>query len=147
VLDDSVVGQEKGIDIWRDDCVEVWIDTSNIPGELNNIPFNCACYQINLAPLTENKAVASVYAYRNFNTPPVTQGTRVSSKIVKDGYIIEAAIPIESLYGLDLNKATIIGFNVSLVDRDKIEDKWSHIIWSGSKEDHATGWGNLQFED
>jgi len=147
VLDDSVVGQEKGIDIWRDDCVEVWIDTSNIPGELNNIPFNCACYQINLAPLTENKAVASVYAYRNFNTPPVTQGTRVSSKIVKDGYIIEAAIPIESLYGLDLSKATIIGFNVSLVDRDKIEDKWSHIIWSGSKEDDATGWGNLQFED
>lgn len=143
VRDDVVIGKQKGVDIWRDDAVEFWVDTKGDAAELNNMPYNPSCYQINFAP-TSKDSKAQVYAYRNYNAKLVTDVAKVASKVLTDskdsGYIIEASIPIASLYGLKLDEGKSLRVNFSICDKDSDTGTWNHIIWLGQKEDDATQW-------
>jgi hypothetical protein len=141
VKDDSVLSRQEGIDIWRDDCLELWIDAENNATEFNNMPFNPGCFQINIAPKLNNNR-AEVYVYRNFNITDLKQNIKAASSITDDGYILEAAIPFEYL-GIQVQAETTLGFNISFVDRDKVENKWNHILLYGEEEEDATSWGDL----
>ncbi|KPK42410.1 MAG: hypothetical protein AMJ78_02640 [Omnitrophica WOR_2 bacterium SM23_29] len=147
VQDDVVIGKQRGIDIWRDDAVEFWIDTKGEASEFNNMPFNPNCYQINFAP-TGKDSKPQVYAYRNYNARFVADIAKVASKILteskKSGYLIEASIPIETLYGLKLDEGKSLRVNFSICDKDSDGGTWNHIIWSGQKEDDATQWAWLE---
>jgi hypothetical protein len=143
INDDSVLSRQQGIDIWRDDCLEVWLDANNDATEFNNMPFNPGCFQINIAPGNDEKET-EVYVYRNFNITDLKNNIIAASSMTETGYIIEAAIPFESL-GIEAVQGKEIGFNLSLVDRDKTENKWNHILLYGQKEEDATKWGILQF--
>lgn len=141
VKDDSVLSRQKGIDVWRDDCLELWIDAENNATEFNNMPFNPGCFQVNIAPKFDNNK-AEVYVYRNFNITDLKENIKAASSITDKGYIIEAAIPFEYL-GIKSEEKITLGFNVSFVDRDKEENKWNHILLYGKEEEDATDWGDL----
>ena len=150
VKDNAVIGNQRGVDIWRDDAVEFWIDAKGDADLFNNMPFNPGCYQIDMAPLTKDGG-PGIYVYRNINTRPVTDAIRVASKISKDpknsGYIIEAAIPIRSITGLEMKEGKVLGVNFSISDKDSEKGEWKHIIWSGQQEDDATQWGKLKVKN
>lgn len=150
VRDNVVIGKQKSVDIWRDDNVELWIDTKGDADFFNNMPFNPNCYQIDFAPLTKDLKPA-VYVYRNINTKPVTEATRVASVISEDpknsGYTVEASIPISALNGLEMRSGGLLGVNFSVSDKDTDTGEWKHIIWSGQKEDDATQWGKLRIKN
>ncbi|MFA5336279.1 MAG: sugar-binding protein [Candidatus Omnitrophota bacterium] len=147
VDDDLVMGNQSGVDIWRDDGVELWIDAKGDADAFNNMPFNPGCYQINIAPLTKD-GKAGVYVYRNINTRPLADAIRAASKISSDpkkrGYSVEAAIPISAVNGLELQEGKVLGVNFSITDKDSANGEWRHIMWSGKQEDDATQWGRLK---
>ena len=150
VKDNSVVGNQRGVDIWRDDAVEFWLDAKGDADIFNNMPFNPGCYQIDFAPLTKDGG-PGLYVYRNINTKPVADAIKVASKISKgpedSGYVIEAAIPIRSITGFELKEGGVLGVNFSLSDKDSENGDWEHTIWSGQKEDDATQWGKLKVKN
>lgn len=150
VRDDAVIGKQKGVDIWRDDAVEFWVDTTGDSSEFNNMPYNPHCYQINFAP-TGKDSKPQVYAYRNYNASLVSDSAKVASKILTDsqnsGYIIEASIPISSLYGLKMEEGKALRVNFSICDRDSEGGVWKHMVWSGQREDDATQWAWLKVEN
>lgn len=150
VKDNAVIGNQRGVDIWRDDAVEFWIDAKGDAGIFNNMPFNPGCYQIDFAPLTKDGKPGS-YVYRNINTRPVNDAIKVASKILKgpkdNGYVIEAAVPIRAITGLELKEGKVLGVNFSISDKDSEKGDWKHIIWSGQQEDDATQWGKLRVKD
>ncbi|MDD5424400.1 MAG: sugar-binding protein [Candidatus Omnitrophica bacterium] len=147
VDDDIVMGDQSGVDIWRDDGVELWIDAKGDADVFNNMPFNPGCYQINIAPLTKD-GKAGVYVYRNINTRPLADAIRAASKVSSDpkrsGYSVEAAIPISAVNGLELREGKVLGVNFSITDKDSAKGEWRHIMWSGKQEDDATQWGRLK---
>ncbi len=147
VDDDVVIGNQSGVDIWRDDGAELWIDARGDADIFNNMPFNPGCYQINIAPLTKD-GKAGVYVYRNINTRPLADAIKAASKMQagakKGGYAIEAAIPVRAVNGLELQEGKILGVNFSVTDKDSAKGEWRHIIWSGKQEDDATQWGRLR---
>jgi len=150
VEDDFVIGNQRGVDIWRDDTIELWIDARADADTFNNMPFNPGCYQINIAPLTKD-GMTGVYVYRNINTRPLAEAVKAASKVWsgqdKTGYTIEAAIPVQAVYGLDLKDGKTLGVNFSVTDRDTEKGKWRHAIWSGQREDDATQWGRLKVKN
>ena len=150
VRDNAAIGKQRGVDIWRDDNVEFWIDTKGDADFFNNMPFNPNCYQIDFAPLTKDSKPAA-YVYRNINTKPVADAVRVASKISEDpknsGYTIEISMPISVLNGLEMKAGGIAGVNFSISDKDTDTGEWKHIIWSGQKEDDATQWGKLRVKN
>ncbi len=146
VKDDTVIGNQRGVDIWRDDAVEFWIDAKGDADIFNNMPFNLGCYQVDFAPLTKDGG-PGLYVYRNINTKPLADAIKVASKITKGpdgGYVIEAAIPIRAVNGLEMKDGKVLGANFSLSDKDTADGEWKHVIWSGQKEDDATQWGKLK---
>ncbi|MFA5339014.1 MAG: sugar-binding protein [Candidatus Omnitrophota bacterium] len=147
VKDDAVIGNQRGVDIWRDDAVEFWLDAKGDADIFNNMPFNPGCYQIDFAPLTKDGG-PGVYVYRNINTRPVADAIKAASRISKgtedSGYVIEAAIPIQAITGLEMKDGKVLGVNFSLSDKDSASGEWKHMIWSGQKEDDATQWGKLK---
>ena len=149
VKDSAVIGNQRGVDIWRDDAVEFWIDAKGDADIFNNMPFNPGCYQIDFAPLTKDGG-PGVYVYRNINTKPVTDVIKAASKISKGengGYVIEAAIPIRAITGLELKEGKVLGINFSISNKDSEAGDWKHAIWSGQKEDDATQWGRLKVKN
>lgn len=142
IKDDSILSRQKGIDIWRDDCIEIWIDAKNNATEFNNMPFNPGCFQINIAPGVNDKET-EVYVYRNFNITDLKDNIIAASMQVEDGYVVEAAIPFKYL-GINPQKDMLVGFNISLVDRDEVENKWNHVLLYGEQEEDATTWGVLK---
>ncbi len=150
IEDDSVIGNQSGVDIWRDDAIEFWIDARGDADTFNNMPFNPGCYQVNIAPVTKD-GTTGVYVYRNINTRSLAEAVKAASKVSSDpkkpGYTIEAAIPIRAVDGLELKDGKTLGVNFSVTDRDSEKGQWRHVIWSGQKEDDATQWGSLKVKN
>jgi hypothetical protein len=46
--------------------------------------------------------------------------------------------------GINPQKDMLVGFNISLVDRDEVENKWNHVLLYGEQEEDATTWGVLK---
>ena len=71
---------------------------------------------------------------------------KVASKIQKNGYVIEAKIPIEQSFFPDLKmkKGTVFGFDIAIDDADTGKRK-SQIVWRGGKNNYqdAGSFGKL----
>lgn len=149
VKDDEVVRENKGENLWKDDCVELWIDAHHDAGKLHNMPRNPGLYQINLAPPAAEGGPVEIAIFRN---PRPSDSLKAAIKAVSrrnpDGYSMEISIPLAELRGQDALKPEM-GFNISICDADKHgkqKGTWVHLVWQGTKEEDATQWSDAILE-
>ncbi|NCC49624.1 MAG: DUF5060 domain-containing protein [Spartobacteria bacterium] len=146
VNDNQVARRHKaGPDLWKDDCIELWIDARHDADFFNNMPHNPGCWQINLAPSIDTPGRVDNVVYRHplYNNKSLTNITAASS-ITPEGYYIEAAIPLDFLRGsAPVENPHVIGLNVSNCDADPEREgnQWQHLLWLGTEEYDARQWG------
>jgi len=121
---------------WENDCLELWIDGRDndgaFPGEDDNVQVNV---DINGVPMVYRDAGGVKAAL----LPEVIGGASETA----DGWVIEAAIPLEIIPDTQLVAGGQIGFNISFVDSDN--GAWNHLLWLGVQEVDTAQWGTLAF--
>jgi hypothetical protein len=165
VYNKEVTGKQSGVNIWQDDCLELWFDTSNKTDTgKHNMPNDPEKYQISIAPMTNDKVEPTVWVYRNPDekvSKLLAEKTVVKSVLWdKDGdkgYVLEGKIPIVNLAGLDkIVSGNVVGFNASLVYKhttsyapdltQTVVQRWNQRVWSGTNAADAATWGTLTFK-
>lgn len=145
VRDDAVVRRHRGRPLWKDDCVELWIDSRFDADYFFNMPHNPGCYQIDIAPALGPEFPIEHIIYRH----PTLEHTalpeiQAASRLTESGYVVEARIPLAALRkGAPPDSQGRIGFNVSSCDADPEEDggtSWRHLLWHGRQEYDAVQW-------
>ncbi|MBN1794199.1 MAG: hypothetical protein JW844_04465 [Candidatus Omnitrophica bacterium] len=144
VTDDAVVAQHEGDDIWQDDCIEVWFDGRY--DAVTKTMFQDDEYQIGFSPRSKDRPKTIGWCWRNPNPQPVISNMKVASRLTETGYILEVAIPFSALRGITPEVCKVMGFNVSVVDKDQ-DQLWTHITWSGYLHSNPTQFGKLYFVD
>lgn len=140
VRDDEINTPNRGGALWMNDSVELWFDANSDSGLSGLVGDDD--YQIVVSPVSPD-GDESLRVYRNKNDAYIYAGTKISSKIKDDGYIIEVAIPFASMSDLDLVDKGFLKFNVSLCDNDGSE--FSEILWLGKKKEDTSKYGYIAF--
>ncbi|MCD6384344.1 hypothetical protein J7M23_01065 [Candidatus Sumerlaeota bacterium] len=136
VTDDDVRGTFTGDQLWRNDCLELWIDAKN---DRNRFTEGLRA--------TEDDAQINVdcngncWVYRTKNPDTVRTAISSAATLTANGYDIEVKIPFSTL-GIDPSRG--VGFTVSFCDNDG--GVWTHLgIERGTAEQSPQGWGQLLF--
>jgi len=146
-VDEKLVGNQSGADIWKNDCIELWFDWDS-----NKRVQGPGYYQIGLAP-RDSSGKAACWAWR-VQTPEkekkAREGIVVASSETADGWIVEASMELAAFSGaLPLSDGDAT-FNVSVVNYDDdsavwSQSKWNHITWSGNNHTDPNNFVPLQF--
>ena len=144
VTDDEVVTQHEGADIWQDDAVEIWLDCRH--DAVTHTLVQDDEYQLGFSPASQYRSQALGWAWRNPRPEPVLKALKVASSPRPGGYVLEAAVPWETLQGCQPAVGGMIGFNLSIVDKDE-DQLWTHITWSGELHSDPSQFGHLYFVD
>lgn len=144
VSDDHVVVQHDGKEIWQDDTMEVWCDCRH--DAVTHTLFQDDEYQLGFSPAGTGRAQAAAWVWRNPRTEPVIAAMQVASSLQPDGYILEAAVPWAALQGCRPTIGGMMGFNLSMVDKDA-DELWTHVTWSGQLHSDPSQFGHLYFVD
>lgn len=144
VTDDQVVSQHEGGDIWQDDCLELWFDCRH--DAVTHTLFQDDEYQLGFSPAGRDRGRALAWAWRNPRTEPVIAAMRVASAVTPTGYLLEGSVPWAVLSGCRPKVGGMIGFNISLVDKDE-DQLWTHVTWSGQLHSNPSQFGHLYFVD
>lgn len=144
VSDDHLVRQNSvGGTLWKDDCIELWVDSLNDAGFFSNTPNNPGIFQFNIAPgLKDGPADQVVYRNPKWNDKTLPN-VIAQSRIQKGGFVIEVKIPLPVLRGRAIPKdPRLLGFNVSVCDSDPADGtpEWRHLLWQGEHEWDAREW-------
>ena len=144
VHDDELVTQHQGEDIWQDDVLELWLDCRH--DAVTHTLFQEDEYQLGFSPAGPGRPQAVAWAWRNPRTEPVIQAMTVASSLTPDGYVLEAAVPWAALQGCHPTVGGMIGFNISMADKDN-DQLWTHVAWSGQLHSDPSQFGHLYFVD
>ena len=144
VTDDQVVTQHDGENIWQDDAVELWLDCRH--DAVTHTLFQDDEYQLGFSPASQYRNNAIAWAWRNPKSDAVIKSAQIASALVPGGYIIEASVPWAVLQGCSPTVGGMIGFNISVVDKDE-DQLWSHVTWSGQLHSDPSQFGHLYFMD
>ena len=144
VTDDHVVVQHEGADIWQDDSLEVWFDCRH--DAVTHTLFQDDEYQLGFSPAGPDRTRALAWAWRNPRAEAVTPSLRVASSLIPGGYLIEAAVPWTALQGCQPSVGGVLGFNISMVDKDA-DQLWTHVTWSGRLHSDPSQFGHLHLLD
>ncbi len=144
VNDDEVVTQHEGADIWQDDLLELWLDCRH--NAVTHTLFQEDEYQLGFSPASKYRDRAVAWAWRNPRTEPVIAAMRVASSLTATGYLLEASVPWAVLQGCQPSIGKMIGFNISMVDKDESKP-WTHVTWSGQLHSDPSQFGHLYFVD
>lgn len=144
VTDDEVVTQQQGENIWQDDGLELWIDCRH--DAVTNTLFQEDEYQLGFSPASKYRKEPVGWVWRNPNPEPTRKALRVASAAKPGGYVIEAAVPWKALTGCQPTYGGMIGFNLSMVDKDE-DQLWTHVTWSGQLHSNPSQFGHLFFVD
>ncbi len=141
VTDNKIMRQHSDDSLWKDDCVELWIDSRGDADFFKNTPHNPGCYQFVIAPSQSEPGKADTITYRHpeWNNK-VFPSLAATSQIVPGGYVIEATIPLAALRGdKPVADPRRIGFNVSTCESDGAGG-WKHLLWQGKDDWDARQW-------
>ena len=144
VRDDQLVGDHDGKDIWQDDALELWLDCRH--DAVSHTLVQDDEYQLGFAPAAQGRPHAAAWAWRNPDTEPVIKAMQVASTLTNDGYILEGAVPWQVLHGCSPKLGGMIGFNISMVDKDE-DQVWTHVTWAGEVHSDPSQFGHLFFLD
>ncbi|MBN1553221.1 MAG: DUF5060 domain-containing protein [Phycisphaerae bacterium] len=142
--DNELQGPDSGGAIYSNDGVELWLDNrlDSCHADANQEDDD---YQILVSYTTGGKKgpAPGFWVHRNPNTVQLFAASEVAAKKTNDGYILEIALPVSGLNGLNAKKGKAAGFNISLVDR---HDKgFNRLLWSGKSEADPRQYGLLVF--
>ncbi len=145
VIDDYVQRQNLLNNLWKDDSVEIWVDSRNDADFFNNMPNNPGCYQFVIAPSLSVSGLAETVTFRNPDwNDRVFPSLEAASALMPNGFSIEVRIPLERLRGTGpVKDPSHIGFNVSTCDSDPGggTPTWNHLLWQGKDDWDARQWG------
>lgn len=144
VNDDQVVSQHQGVDIWQDDTLEIWFDCRH--DAVTHTLFQDDEYQLGFSPASKYRTQALAWVWRNPNPDPVIAAATVASAAMPTGYILEASVPWTALQGAQPAIGGLMGFNLSIVDKDE-DQRWTHLTWSGKLHSDPTQFGHCYFMD
>ena len=144
VVDDEVVTQHEGADIWQDDALELWLDCRH--DAVTHTLVQDDEYQLGVSPASRHRPRPVGWVWRNPEPEPVRAAMEVASSLTPDGYLVELAIPWAVLKGCQPKMGGVMGFNVSMVDKDE-DQQWSHITWSGQLHSDPSQFGHLYLVD
>ena len=142
IKDDSLVTTEKRDMIYKDDCVEIFFDTNNDGYYFDRNPYD---YQLGIAPYgPEKRAQAWAWGYAQKSPDNISY----AAKLTKDGYIVEARIPFDTINNFTPDKNRCVGFTISVHDRDA-DGKTKKLTWSidSASQPGKIIFGILQIED
>ena len=139
VRDNEVVAQHQGEDIWQDDALELWFDCRH--DAVTHTLSQDDEYQLGFSPASQDRKAAA-WAWRNPNAEPVIAAIQVASSATPEGYVLEASVPWGVLHGCQPTIGNMIGFNLSMVDKDT-DQLWSHLTWSGQLHSEPSQFGHL----
>lgn len=124
VTDNQIICRKEKSDIWREDCIELFIDPKNDGFVWNNRND----FQIGFTPTgPEDKPQSWAW----FQKGETGDAVKKSSKIGKKGYVIEAAIKW-SFLNLHPEKGMVLGISPAIHDFDKDETPNGKLNWSYS---------------
>ena len=144
VSDDNVVTQHEGADIWQDDALEIWLDCRH--DAVTHTLTQDDEYQLGFSPASQYRNHAVAWAWRNPRTEPVVAAMKAASTLISGGYVLEASVPWAVLEGCQPAIGGMMGFNISMVDKDE-DQLWTHITWSGQLHSDPSQFGHLYFVD
>ena len=144
VHDDQVVTQHDKGDIWQDDALELWFDCRH--DAVTDTLFQDDEYQLGFSPASVYRNQAIAWAWRNPKTEPVIAAMKVGSSTIAGGYVVEGSVPWAVLQGCHPSHGSMIGFNISMVDKDD-DQLWTHLTWSGTLHSNPSQFGHLFFFD
>ena len=144
VTDDEVIAQHEGEDIWQDDGLEVWFDCRH--DALTHTLFQDDEYQLGFSPAGRERSRAAAWAWRNPRTERVIPAMAVASALTATGYVLEGKVPWSVLQGCHPTIGSMMGFNLSMVDKDA-DQLWTHVTWSGQLHSDPSQFGHLFFVD
>ena len=134
--DDAIESGFGAANNWENDCLELWIDGRDndgaFPGEDDNVQVNV---DVNGVPMVYRDAGGLNAAL----LPEIVGGSIETA----EGWIIEAAVPLEIVPDTELVAGGQIGCNISFVDSD--DGVWNHLLWLGDQEVNTAQWGTLAF--
>ncbi|MFA5205095.1 MAG: sugar-binding protein, partial [Lentisphaeria bacterium] len=140
VRDPEVRGDFNGHNIYQNDGIELWFDIRGDSLFSMNQPDD---YQIGLT-FTTGLQRPGVWVWRNEKPAFLLAGIRSVTTKTPDGYVIEAAIPLDAFEGLVLPAdGQVVHFNVSLCNTGA--KTFSRLLWSGSHIGHPATFGLLAF--
>ena len=131
VLDDVLIANESGQDVWRDDAVEVFLD-----GDNGKEP---SAYDENDAQFTvgyDNTLLTGRQGREGMG-----DGVQFASTATSGGYAVELLVPWASLQ-LDPVVGAQIGFEVQVNDDDDGDDRDSKLTWFDAT-DNAWQWAHV----
>jgi hypothetical protein len=133
VIDDKIVQNLTGKDLWKGDHIEIYIDTKYSP-DAKGI-FGDGQFQIGISPgnllNTGDPIIDIPPEYYIFHPENFVSKEKiiVGSKRTEEGYNIEAFIPFK-LLKIDVKEGTIIGIDICISDTDTpdIQEKMTSLI-------------------
>ncbi len=145
VSDNMVDAPYEGTAIYQGDGVELWFDT-RLDSDTINMMAQEDDYQIVISPTTKNRKPfqPGIQVFRNDMDVPIYAAAKVVCKPTDNGYVIELALPVESMRGLTTRPGSAMGFNISLCDSDN-GSGYSRLLWSGKTEGNPREFGILTF--
>ena len=144
VTDDDVVTQHDQRDIWQDDGLELWLDCRH--DAVTHALQQDDEHHLGFSPASRLRGRALAWAWHNAQTEAAIETMAVASVATPTGYLLEASVPWAALRGCAPAVGGLIGFNLSLVDRDG-ESSRSLLLWSGRRPGDPTQFGHLYFVD
>jgi hypothetical protein len=123
VTDDEVAAAQSRQMIWKDDCIELFIDP-----EANGLIWEGKKdYQIGFSP-AKTGDVPRTWAWFQKQDPSADQSIVAKQKLADGGYVIEAAIRWKYL-GLEPKEGLVFGAAPALHDRDDTVKSEGKLIW------------------
>ncbi len=118
VVDDVHIQPDSDANLWHGDHMELQFDTL-LDKDYTNPGMNDDDYQIGLSVGDFSKVPPVAYAWFNGpEAPGAVSKIKMAYTQTKDGYILEAFLPKEVLFGISLTEGATFGMNVSPSDTD-----------------------------
>ena len=136
VRDDNVHSSQTELNLWTEDCVEIWLGSLNDKSETRQEDDFHYLFGVNNIS----------YAVAFFG--PITSSSYFVVKKKPGGYTMEIAIPLDELMLSHLKEGYTIGFEVGVDDSDEALGRDAQVLAFGNSEmvwSNPSLWGNLRF--
>jgi len=144
VTDDDVVTQRQDGDIWQDDALELWLDCRH--DAVTHAVQQDDEHHLAFSPASRFRQRALAWAWPQPQAGAVLGTMEVASAPTPTGYLLEASVPWAGLTGCGPAIGGMVGFNISMGDRDGAGPR-SLIVWAGRRPADPLQFGHLYFVD
>lgn len=149
VRDDTFVQKATGVNIFKGDSLELWIDADRA-GDASTPTLNGDDYQLGLSPgdLTSPTVIPEAYLWFPKEQARSVSGAIIATRLVEGGYHLEVAVPWTILH-ITPTAGQSIGFALNINDNDAPDSAQQQTQVSNRRNQKLTNpttWGILVFD-